>query len=344
MNGIAPNGVDGIMPTLAGTADTGTTSIPATPGAPAMTVYDNGAISGLLVPDNYNNYTFTYAAPPVRYQMGPAPNNKHIVSLQLPVASPFKFPGGQTTLQMESSQLPANQIGGFHVVVLDATTFKPLANATFVDNPNYCPGTCKSPDGTTVFSLDELPAQLQSLTSRGNLWFVGSIGNLSHNFPVSYNGQGNVAMQDFWDRAAQSGQDLAGTYATFAMLDNPALAQDDWDQYTKNTVPTNDDYNMVGQLWINASASPIPTQRKPAWPSRARQTSIPCPATCRAFCKKVTMASTGPPSIPNMRASCPNPRWTLKTPPTYPMFSGRSPAPPIPPDSKTPTSGSVNNC
>ncbi len=259
INGIAPNGVDGIMPTLVSTADTGTPSIPATPNAPAMNVYDNGAMSGLLVPDNYNNYTFTYAAPPVRYQMGPAPDNpnKHIVILQLPAASSMKFPGGQTTLQMESALMPANQIGGFHLVVLDATTFTPLANDTYVDNPNYCSGTCKSPDGTTIFSLDQLPARLQSLTSRGYLWFLGSFGNLSHNFYVS-GSQGTYHMQDLWDRVAQSVQDLGGTYATFAMLDNPALAQNDWDQYSKDTVPTNDDYNMVGQLWINASGVPNP--------------------------------------------------------------------------------------
>lgn len=260
MNGIAPNGVDGIIPTLAGTADNGTTSIPATPNAPTMNVYDNGEMSGLLVPDNYNNYTFTYAAPPIRYQMGPAPDNasKHIVILQLPAASPMKFPGGQTTLQMESATLPANQTGGFHLVILNATTFQPLANDTYVDNPNYCSGTCQSPDGTTIFSLDRLPERLQSLNSRGYLWFLGSFGNLSHNFAVDYQGQGYINMQDIWDRVAQSVQDLGGTYATFAMLDNPALAHDNWDQYTKDTVPTDDDYNMVGQLWINASGAPNP--------------------------------------------------------------------------------------
>jgi hypothetical protein len=259
MSGIAPNGVDGIIPTLAGTADNGTTSIPATPNAPAMNVYDNGAMGGLLVPDNYNNYTFTYAAPPIRYQMGPAPENpnKHIVILQLPAASPIKFPNGQTTLQMESALLPANQTGGFHLVVFDATTFKNLLNDTYVTNSNYCNGTCQSPDGTTIFSLDQLPARLQSLNSRGYLWFLGSIGNLRHNFRV-VSGQAYVNTQDIWDRVAQSVQDLGGTYATFAMLGNPALGQDDYNQHTKDTVPTDDDYNMVGQLWINASGIPNP--------------------------------------------------------------------------------------
>jgi hypothetical protein len=223
-----------------------------------MTIYNNGAMGGLLVADNNNNYTFTYAAPPIRFQMGPAPDNpnKHIVILQLPAASSMKFPNDETTMQAESAQLPAKQIGGFHLVVWDATTFKNLLNDTYITNPVYCPETCTSPDGTTIFSLALLPSRLQLLTSRGNIWFLGSIGSLSHNFTVP--GPQPASMQDVWDRIAQSVQDLGGTYATFAMLDNPAMAQNDWDQYSKDTVPTNDDYNMVGQLWINASGIPNP--------------------------------------------------------------------------------------
>jgi hypothetical protein len=239
-----------------------------------MTVYDNGAMNGLLVADNSNNYTFTWVAPPVRFQMGPAPDDpsKHIVILQIPAGSAMRFPGGQTTLQVESAKMPTNQTGGFHLVVLDATTLRTVVNATYVTNPVSCPGTCQSPDGTTIYSLDQLPAQLQKLPSRGNLWFLGSFGNLSHNFPATVISP-TYEMQDVWDRVAQSVQDLGGTYATFAMLDNPALAQDDYDQYSKDKVPTDDDYNMVGQLWINASGVPNPYA---AEASRAisRQTSL----------------------------------------------------------------------
>ncbi|MES2222816.1 MAG: hypothetical protein V4587_17830 [Acidobacteriota bacterium] len=274
VNGIAPNGVDGIIPTLAGTSDNGTTAILATPNSPAMTVNNNGAMSGLLVADNNNNYTFSYAAPPIRFQMGPAPENpnKHIVILQLPAASSMKFPNGQSTMEAESAQLPASQIGGFHLVVWDATTFKNLLNDTYVTNPAYCPNTCQSPDGTTIFSLALLPSRLQLLRSRGNIWFLGSIGDLSHNFPATITSP-SYQMQDVWDRVAQSVQDLGGTYSTFAMLDNPAMSQNNWDQYSKNKIPTDDDYNMVGQLWINPSGVPNPYA---AEASRAisRQTSL----------------------------------------------------------------------
>ncbi len=274
INGIAPNGVDGVVPNLAGTADTGTTSIPATPNSPAMTVYNNGAMGGLLIADNNNNYTFTYAAPLIRFQMGPAPDNpnKHIVILQIPAASSMKFPDDQATLQEESALMPANQTGGFHLVVLNATTLQPLVNATYVTNPVNCPGTCTSPDGTAIYSLDQLPAQLQQLPSRGYLWFLGSFGSLAHNFPATITSP-SYQMQDVWDRVAQSVQDLGGTYATFAMLDNPALAQNDYDQYGKDQVPTDDDYNMVGQLWINPSnvSNPYAVEASKAI---SRQTSL----------------------------------------------------------------------
>ncbi len=273
MNGIAPNGVDGVMPNLAGTADTGTTSFPATPNAPAMTINNNGAMSGLLVPDNNNNYTFTYAAPPVRFQMGPAPDDasKHILILQIPAASPVKFPGGQTTLQVESRKMPAGETGGFHLVILDATTLKVVINATYVTNPAYCPGSCQS-QGTTIYSVDQLPVLLRLIPSRGNLWFLGSFGSLAHDFPATTTSP-SYQMQDVWDRVAQSVQDLGGTYATFAMLDNPALAQNDYDQYSKDKVPTDDDYNMVGQLWINASGVPNPYAAE-ASKAISRQTSL----------------------------------------------------------------------
>jgi hypothetical protein len=259
IDGIAPNGVDGVVPDLRDTANDGTTSIPATFDAPAMTIYNNGAAGGLLVADNQNNYTFTWAAPPVRFQMGTTPDhpNKHVLILQIPAASKMRFPNGRTTLEEDSAQMPADQIGGFHLVILNAITLEPLVNSTYVTNPIHCPGTCSSPDGTTIHSLDELPAELMRFRSRGNLWFLGSFGSLSHDFPATVTVPG-YAMQDVWDRVAQSVQDLGGTYATFAMLDNPALAQNDYDQYSKDKVPTDDDYNMVGQLWINASGVPNP--------------------------------------------------------------------------------------
>ncbi len=260
MGGIAPNGVDGVMPTLAGTSDSGTRDIPATPYSPSMTVYNNGAMRGVLVPDNNNKYAFTWGAPPIRFQMGAAADdpNKNIVILQLPAASNMRFPDGQNTLAEESSMLPSGQVGGFHLVILDATTFKTLANATYVDNVTLCPTACPSPDGTTVYALDQLPAALKQFTSRGNLWFLGSIGDLKHDYHFFGVGTKFTYGQDIWDRVAQSVQDLGGTYATFAMLDNPALAGDDYDQYVKDRVPTDDDYNMVGQLWINVSGVPNP--------------------------------------------------------------------------------------
>jgi hypothetical protein len=113
MSGIAPNGVDGIMPTLAGTGDLNTTQIPATDYMPAVTIFDNGAMAGNFILDNNGNYAFTWASPIIRYQMGVAPDSasKYIVILSLPTGSTMTLPGGQTTIAEESAALPPPAAG-----------------------------------------------------------------------------------------------------------------------------------------------------------------------------------------------------------------------------------------
>jgi hypothetical protein len=81
LNGIAPNGVIGVMPNLANTGSTGSTNIPATSSMPAMTVSNNGAMAGELILDNDNNYTFAYPNPPIHFQFGVPSLGKNIVSL-----------------------------------------------------------------------------------------------------------------------------------------------------------------------------------------------------------------------------------------------------------------------
>ncbi len=258
LNGIAPNGVDGVMPNLANTGSSGTTTISATAAMPAMTVSNNGAIAGELVLDNTNNYTFAYASPPIHFEMGVAPDNpnKNLLTLTIPAGSQMTFPDGTTVQNFESATLPPNPsgspVGGFRLVVFDATTFQNLANNTYVVNPNACPlpsgkNYCIGPDGTPIYHLDQLESDILSFNSRRNLIFVASMGTLDHDIYTA-----PYSMQDVWDRVGQSIQDIGGTYATFVSLNNPAYAGDTYDQYTANTVPE-DDYTLIGQWWINGS-------------------------------------------------------------------------------------------
>ena len=272
--GVTPNGSDGTLPNLNGTGSTGTTHINATSAMPAMDVSNNGAIAGELVLDNCNAYTFAYADPPVHFAMGVDPNdeNKNMIQLRVPSASSFRFPDGSTTQTGESAALPAtpgqSRPGGFLLTAFDATTFQNLLNSTFVIQPDACQpaageSSCTGPDGTQIYPLGQLQAQINSLNSRRAVFFLQSIGNLNHNCSpptvceANSNQQGGLPIQDIWDRAAQGIQNIGGTYATFVSLDNPAYGLDSFDQYTPNAVP-NDDYVMVGQWWLNSSGTANP--------------------------------------------------------------------------------------
>jgi hypothetical protein len=268
VNGTVPNGVDGTLPNLASTGATGTTAIAATAYLPAMTVSNNGAMAGTLVLDNYNAYTFNYSEPAIHYQMGSVTNSatsptgpKHILILEYPDGKTL-FPNGQTTATVESSQLPAGANGGFQLAAWDAVTWQNLANNTYVIDPTLCGAgvetSCTSPDGSTIYPLANLIQDIRNLDSRRNIVFLGSIGKLDHNMPDPYN-KGNypASMQDTWDRVAQSVQDIGGTYSLFVGLNNPSYQNDPYDQYIANTIPE-DDYNLVGQWWLNDSEVPNP--------------------------------------------------------------------------------------
>lgn len=265
--GIAPNGQgENPMPTINQTSSTDCPTTTTSSQMPAVTYCRNGSIGGSLVLGGDNNYTFSYSDLPVRFQMTVAPDdpNKSL----LIVSSAGSFPG----LSEESAQLPADKfqpVGGFHLVILDATTFQVYANNTYtVDNRICTPQSssqnyCKGPDGTNIYELDQLYKDLAGLNSRRFLFFLHSVGNLDHNYVYGKSsnpgssGTGTYTGQDVWDRVAQSVQNIGGTYVTFDSLNNSGFLWDLYDQYYTKKIPQ-DDYNMVGQWWINASGVPNP--------------------------------------------------------------------------------------
>ena len=257
VNGIIPNGVDGTLPNLASTGSSGTTTVAATAYMPAMTVSNNGAMGGALILDNYNAYTFTYAEPAIHYQAGSVSTSqtpKHIVILEYPDGK-TTFPGGSTTAAVESAQLPNGANGGFHLAAWDSVTWQNLANSTYVIDPTLCGAgvgtSCTSPDGTPIYPIANMIQDIKNFNSRRVIFFLGSIGKLDHNMADPYNtGDHSAQMQDTWDRIAQSVQDIGGTYSLFVGLNNPGYQYDPYDQYTANAIPE-DDYNLVGQWWLN---------------------------------------------------------------------------------------------
>jgi hypothetical protein len=296
--GVAPNGADGVLPTLKNTGSSGTTSIPATAYMPAMTISNNGAMAGEFVLDNTNNYTFAYADPQIHFYMGVEPNypNQNLLTLDLPPRSQMTFPGGSHSESYASAELPSNAdgspVGGFHMAVFDAVTLQNVQNATYTVNIKSCPpkpGTnyCISPDGSSIIdNMLQLQLDIQKWNSPEYIIFLASIGDLDHDYPYGANSFGNYDTQDVWDKVAQSVQDIGGTYATFVSLNNKSFLQDNYDQYLKNTWPHNDDYALVGQWWLNQSTVPNPYAMEESM-QIARQTEAnPVPSDVEGILEK----------------------------------------------------------
>ena len=91
--------------------------------------------------------------------------------------------------------------------------------------------------------------------------------------------------QDIWDRVAQAVQDIGGTYPTFVSLNNQSYAKDDYDQYSKDTVPQ-DDYTMVGQWWINDSGVANPYAAEESSQISRQTVKYPVPSNMQGLLEK----------------------------------------------------------
>ncbi|AFL89260.1 hypothetical protein Terro_3028 [Terriglobus roseus DSM 18391] len=283
-----PNFADGIGPTLRGTGYVGAKTIPASGDLPALPVQEAG-IRGEFILDNHDNYTFTYADPPVRFAMGlttyadgSISKQRSTVELSVSAKSPSPFPDGTSSVSVGSATLVENTnnravSGGFHLVAFDATTFRNLLNGTYSTDPGLCQSNkCTSTDGGTISPLAQLTSDIYSLNSRRAIFFLQSVGSLRHECDQNYvktptghcqSGdltKGSFPFQDTWDKAAQAVQDIGGDYALFDSLSHPSYRYNAFDatisqQKVVADGGLEDDYHLVGQWWMsgNNTANPL---------------------------------------------------------------------------------------
>ena len=206
--------------------------------APASDPTQNGAISGALVLDNNNAYTFTQVAAPVTFTMAVAPdststNPKNLLTIS--TANPIAGESADN-LPVVTGDDGKNHQGGFHVVVFDATTLQNYLNATYtiLYSANLPPH---------VENLSQMPTDLDKFTSRRFLVFIASMGDLYHD-QKNYGNTG-LSGEDIWDQVAQRIVRLGGTYVTFQMLDNVNFTASN-----NGNRSGNDDYALAGRPWI----------------------------------------------------------------------------------------------
>jgi hypothetical protein len=231
-------------------------------------------MSGVLVLDNNLLYTFRPNQPRVTFSSVYDPDTAtHTVTLG--------------NLQEVSSNLnslgtgPDGEIGGFHLVVFDTTGLEAGVQPTTAYNETYTvhyipPASLPS----SVHNITQLPQDIAQFQSRRYLFFLGSVGSLSHPegcpdytntanctdygdpnymgnwvvclWPLMCRGFAGI---DIWDQVNVSLYQLFGTdYATFELLDHPpAVTQQ------VNPFGTHDDYNMVSRLAIHMAETNVPS-------------------------------------------------------------------------------------
>jgi hypothetical protein len=201
-----------------------------------------GNISGALVLDNYSNYTFMPTTRQVSFSIVHGPSASAAGASLITVDNQQGCCG--------SSQLPSvtfqrngqnyTQVGGFQLVVVDATTLQVIANATYT-----IPWVSSLPQG--VENLRYLPSDLTNLFySRRCLFFLTSIGDLTHDYP--YGDGSGVGAQDVWDSVAQTVYSMGGTWEAFEQTDQA----DNPDPINTNATGLMD-YTLVGEQWTAAS-------------------------------------------------------------------------------------------
>jgi hypothetical protein len=230
--------------------------------APEGDPTQNGNISGALVLDNNNAYTFTQVAAPVTFTMAVAPdstptNPKNLLTISTSTPTADE---SADNLPITTGRDGKNHQGGFHMSVYDATTFQPYMNATYTilySNPNTLPAH--------VENLSQMPSDLDKFTSRRFVVFIASIGDLYHDGPYGNTG---LSGEDVWDQVAQRIVRLGGTYVTFEMLDNVNFSKPN-----NGNSSGNDDYALVGRPWIIESdvAQPYAAEESS---QISRQTSV----------------------------------------------------------------------
>lgn len=270
--GLVPNGAGAdVMPTINNTVKPACPTTTATPSMPAVTYCLAGSIQGVLLRSGDQTYVFSYADPSVRFSMVTDPSNifRSIFTLS--------GSGNVQSLSVESANLPPSanntHVGGFHLVILDATDLSLQFNRTYTvwlpgcspngTPPSFTPAvSCTGPDGSTIYNLQQLYQDIRQYNSRRYLFFLRTVGHMDHDYAYGLNNQtdhhtGNSPntyyAQDIWDRIAQGVQDLGGSFVTFANVNNAAFQQNAYDQYIPHGTTPQDDYIMAGQWWINAS-------------------------------------------------------------------------------------------
>jgi hypothetical protein len=167
-----------------------------------------GNMAGVLIRDNFNNYTYTQNAPAVSFSSGVDPVNvSHNFTINDTVYWSNFFGTGS---------------GGFHVLVLDRTTLQKVAEASYPHDPN----------GSS--ELLQLYNFIGSYNTYGNLVFLAAFGNTT--YTTNY-----TANRAQWAKVARDLiPQLGGTEQVFYLLNNPEHCS------SQPPLCPMDDYTLVG--------------------------------------------------------------------------------------------------
>jgi hypothetical protein len=156
-----------------------------------------GAMAGVLVRDNYGNYTYAQNAPPVYFST--LTDSKALTHTITVDGVPY-------------TSAPLNGApGGFHLLILNRSDLSVEQHQTIAASGN----------GNDVTALYQAITGYQEYR---NLFFIAAFGSTTY--------QGNGASRAAWYQASQLMAKIGGTQQVFYLLNNPELNPPPQDSYT----------------------------------------------------------------------------------------------------------------
>ncbi|MGH8064792.1 MAG: hypothetical protein ACRERE_06035 [Candidatus Entotheonellia bacterium] len=156
-----------------------------------------GNISGVLIRDNYRNYTFTYNAPPVPFS----------TATDLQTVTHTITVNGTAYVSDSLQGAP----GGFHLLIVDRKTLQVHDHRTFPS----------SPDASEVQDWADV---ITGYKSYGNMFILCAFGDTTYT--------GDTQVRSTWFTGSQLISQIGGTQQVFQLLNYPENTPVNKDDYT----------------------------------------------------------------------------------------------------------------
>jgi hypothetical protein len=209
--------------------------------SPAGDLSKIGAMSGVLIRDNYDSFTYTPNLPLLHYSFGTSRQN---------ATAPYLF---TNTLQINGSTtegsgqyttvMPSSSRGGFRLLILDRTN--PMSASAKISDKFY---DIDSGLPDLVLNLQQVPTEANSLV------FLAAMGDISHSDAIDPAAPARTSPSaQIWNQLATQIQLMGGDPITFKILGDTQPSFNNWSPDPRSW----DDYLLVTHSVAHGDGIPV---------------------------------------------------------------------------------------